>query len=177
MERTTLARPYAEAVGKLAAEAKAWDLWSGRLALLAQVAGDAQVRALADNPALSAERVSEVILAVCGDKLGAEGGNLVKLLSENKRLSLLPEIVASFEALKSAQEGELTAHVTTAYELTAMQLAALAAKLEAKFGRKITATQSVDAELIGGVVIQVGDEVIDSSVRGGLESLAATLKA
>jgi F-type H+-transporting ATPase subunit delta len=177
MERATLARPYAEAVAKLAAEGKAWDHWSERLALLALVVGDEQVQALAGNPGVPASRVAEVILAVCGDKLGAEGGNLVRLLVENKRLVLLPEIATLFEALKAAQEGELTAHVTSAYELTNQQLAGLVAKLEAKLGRKVTATQSVDADLIGGVVIQVGDEVMDSSVRGGLASLAVTLNA
>ncbi len=177
MERATLARPYAEAVGKLAAEGKAWDRWSERLALLALVADDAQMRDLAGNPAVSAARVAEVILAVCGDKLGAEGGNLAKLLVENKRLTLLPEIVALFEVLKAAQEGELTAHITSAYALSNEQLAGLVAKLEVKLGRKITATQSLDVDLIGGVVIQVGDEVMDSSVRGGLASLAVTLKA
>ncbi len=71
----------------------------------------------------------------------------------------------------------MEAHVTTAFELSAAQLAGLVARLEANFGRKITATQSVDADLIGGVVIQVGDEVMDASVRGGLENLAVTLKA
>lgn len=177
MERATLARPYAEAVGKLAADGKAWDLWSERLALLAMVAGDAQMRELANNPARAADRVAELMLAVCGDKLGVEGGNLVKLLVENKRLNLLPEIVALFETLKAEQEGELSAHVSSAYELSEAQLAGLVARLEAKFGRKVTATQSVDTDLIGGVVIQVGDEVMDSSVRGGLQSLAVTLKA
>jgi F-type H+-transporting ATPase subunit delta len=177
MERATLARPYAEAVGKLAADGKDWALWSERLALLALVAGDDLMRDLAANPAQSSSRIAEVMLAVCGDTLGVEGGNLAQLLVENKRLSLLPEIVALFEDLKAEQEGELTAHVTSAFELSKDQLAGLVAKLEAKFDRKITATQSVDADLIGGVVIQVGDEVMDSSVRGGLQSLAVTLKA
>jgi F-type H+-transporting ATPase subunit delta len=177
MERATLARPYAEAIAKLAGESGSWALWSEQLALLAMVASDAQLRDLAANPAASSRRVSEVILAVCGDKLGAEGGNLARLLAENKRLALLPEIVSLFEALKSEREGELSAHVTSAFALADAQLAGLVAKLEAKFGRKVTATQSVDSELIGGVVIQVGDEVMDASVRGGLEALAVTLKA
>ena len=177
MERATLARPYAEAVGKLASAGKAWELWSERLALLTLVVADDQIHDLAANPAVSASRVAEVIVAVCGDKLGAEGANLVNLLAENKRLSLLPEIRALFEALKAAQEGELKAHISSAYALSKEQLDGLVAKLEAKFGRKVSATQSLDADLIGGVVIQVGDEVMDSSVRGGLEALAVTLKA
>jgi F-type H+-transporting ATPase subunit delta len=121
--------------------------------------------------------VVEVVLGVCGDKLGAEGANLARLLVENKRLALLPEIVAMFEVLKAEQEGELAAHITSAFTLDAGQMAGLVAKLEAKFGRKVSATQSVDAELIGGVVIQVGDEIMDASVRGGLEALSVTLKA
>lgn len=177
MERATLARPYAEALAKLAAEAHAWGPWSDRLALLAAVAADPQVLALAGNPAVDSGRVAELVLAVCGEQLGGEGANLVKLLAENKRLALAPEIAAQFQVLKAAQEGELTAHITSAYELTAAQMAGLVATLETKFGRKIKATQSTDAELIGGVVIQVGDEVMDASVRGGLEALGVTLKA
>lgn len=177
MERSTLARPYADAVAKLAGESNAWAAWSERLGLLNLVAADEQIQSLASNPAIPAARLSEVILAVCDGKLGAEGANLVGLLSENKRLNLLPEIVQLFEAMKATQEGVLEAHVTTAFELSATQMAGLLAKLEAKFGRKINATQSVDMELIGGVVIQVGDEVMDASVRGGLENLAVTLKA
>lgn len=177
MERATLARPYAEATAKLAAEANAWGPWSERLALLAAVAGDEQIQALAANPAVEGARVADVVLAVCGDKLGDEGANLVRLLVENKRLGLAAEIAAQFQALKAAQEGELTAHVTSAFELSEAQMASLVAKLETKFGRKIKATQSTDPDLIGGVVIQVGDEVMDASVRGGLEQLAVTLKA
>ncbi len=177
MERATLARPYAEAIAKLAGAGAAWSLWSERLALLAAVAGDAQVQDLAGNPAVPHARIAELIQAVCGEELGPEGVNLVSLLAENKRLVLLPEIVSLFEVLKSEQEGELTAHITSAFSLAAEQMAGLVAKLEAKFGRKVTATQSLDDALIGGVVIQVGDEVMDASVRGGLEALAVTLKA
>jgi F-type H+-transporting ATPase subunit delta len=177
MERATLARPYAEAIARLAAEAATWNLWSERLALLAMVTGDVQVRDLTSNPTIAAARVAEVVLSVCGDRLGAEGDNLARLLAENKRLNLLPEIVALFEKLKADQEGELAAHITSAFMLDMAQMTGLVARLEAKFGRKVTATQSLDDALIGGVVIQVGDEVMDASVRGGLEALAVTLKA
>ena len=177
MERATLARPYAEAIAKLAAESATWSSWSDRLALLSMVAADSQVQDLAVNPAVPSVRVADVVLAVCGEKLGAEGDNLARLLVENKRLTLLPEIVAMFEKLKAEQEGELSAHITSAFQLDAGQMAGLVARLESKFGRKVSATQSLDEALIGGVVIQVGDEVMDASVRGGLEALAVTLKA
>jgi F-type H+-transporting ATPase subunit delta len=137
MERATLARPYADAVAKLAAEGNAWTVWSERLGLLNLVVADEQVRALATNPSVTAERLVQVILGVCGDKLGAEGANLVGLLVENKRLNLLAEIVALFEAMKAEREGVLEAHVTTAFALTPGQMAGLVAWLEDKFGRKV----------------------------------------
>jgi F-type H+-transporting ATPase subunit delta len=176
-EITTIARPYAEAVAKLAGETQSWKAWSDMLALAAQVASDPQVATLAGNPAVPAERVAEVIVSVCGKALNPEGANFVRLLAENKRFNALPEIAAMFEVIKAAQEGVLEAKVSTAFELTAAQMAGLMAKLEAKFGHKINASQEVDASLIGGVVIQVGDEVMDASVRGRLQGMAATLKA
>jgi len=177
MERATLARPYAEALANLAASSGAWRLWSERLAQLALVVADAQVAGLAANPSVPAKRVAELITSVCGDRLGVEGNNLVHVLAENKRLELLPEIVEQFEAMKAEQDGVLEAHVATAYELSPAQMAALVAKLETKFARKVNASQTVDADLIGGVVIRVGDEVMDASVRGGLDGLATSLKA
>lgn len=176
-ELTTIARPYAEAVAKLAGEGNSWKTWSDMLALAAQVAADPQVAALAGNPAVPAERVAELITSVCGKALNAEGSNFVHLLAENKRFSSLPTIARLFEEIKAAQEGVLEARITTAFELSAEQMAGLLAKLEAKFGRKINASQEVDSSLIGGVVIQVGDEVMDASVRGRLASMAVTLKA
>lgn len=176
-EITTIARPYAEAVARLAKDGNSWQAWSDMLGLVAQVAADPQVAVLAGNPGVPAERVADLIVAVCGDKLNAEGVNFVQLLAENKRFAALPEIAALYEEIKAAQEGVLEARITTAYPLSEAQMAGLVAKLETKFGHKVEATQAVDAELIGGVVIQVGDEVMDASVRGKLADMAATLKA
>lgn len=176
-EITTIARPYAEAVAKLAGERNRWPAWSTMLAAAATVASDPQVTALAGNPAVPAERVADLIVSVCGNALDAEGANFVRLLAENKRFNALPEIAVLFEDIKAAQEGTLEARVTTAYELSAEQMAGLVAKLETKFGKKISASQVVDTALIGGVIIQVGDEVMDASVRGRLQGMAATLKA
>jgi len=177
MERATLARPYADALAKLAAEGDAWSAWSERLALLDMVLADPQIQALAGNPGVSSDRLVEVILAVCGERIGAEGANMLGVLAENKRLVLLPEIIILFEAEKAAHEGVLEASITTAFALSAEQMSALVARLETRFNRKVAASQSVDSALIGGVVIQVGDEVMDASVRGGLQGLAASLKA
>jgi F-type H+-transporting ATPase subunit delta len=174
-EITTIARPYAEAVARLAKEGNNWQVWSDALSLATQVALDPQVAELAGNPAVPSAAVAEVIVAVCGKGLNAEGVNFVRLLADNKRFGSLPEISRLFEEIKAEQEGVLDARITTAYPLTNEQMAGLMAKLETKFGRKIGASQEVDTELIGGVVIQVGDEVMDASVRGRLASMAATL--
>ncbi len=176
-ELTTLARPYAEAVARLAKAGNAWSAWSDMLALLPAVAGDERIRALAEHPDVTRAQLTEVLLAVCGDKLTAEGVNFVRLLVENDRLAALPEIARLFEEMKADEEGVLEARVVTAYELTPAQLSTLVARLEARFGRKISATQEVDPALIGGVIIHVGDEVLDASVRGKLAELAATLTA
>lgn len=176
-ELTTLARPYAEAVARLAKAGKSWSAWSDMLGLLATVAADPQIRVLAEHPDVTREQLTGLLLAVCGDKLTAEGINLVRVLVENDRLAALPEIARLFEEMKAAEEGVLEAHIVTAFELSPVQLAALVARLQARFGRKVTATQEVDPALIGGVVIHVGDEVLDASVRGKLSELAATLTA
>lgn len=173
---TTIARPYAEAVARLAGEGGNWAAWSGMLELLAAVAADESVAGLAANPSVSAEQVREIVLAVCGDALDAEGANFAGLLVENKRLAALPEIVRLFEEARAAREGKLEARITSAYDLAPGQMEGLVAALERKFGQKIIATQEVDAGLIGGVSIQVGDKVLDASVRGRLAELAATLK-
>lgn len=176
-EITTIARPYAEALARLARETNSWPTWSERLDLLTRVALDPQLAALAANPSVPSGRVVEVILAVCGERLGIEGANFVRMLAENKRFAVLPEISRLFEEMKAEQEGTLEATIRTAFELTETQMQDLAQRLEVRFERKVSAEQVVDPELIGGVVIQIGDEVLDASVRGRLQGLAATLKA
>jgi F-type H+-transporting ATPase subunit delta len=175
-EITTIARPYAEALAKLAGETQSWKTWSDMLALAARVAADPQVAALAGNPSVPSGRVAELIVSVCGQGLNGEGANFVRVLAENKRFAALPEIARLFEEIKAAQEGILEARIATAFPLSEVQMAGLVGRLESKFGQKINASQETDAGLIGGVVIQVGDEVMDASVRGRLASMAATLK-
>ncbi len=176
-ELTTLARPYAEAIAKLAKEEQSWSAWSSMLALLAALAADERIRALAENPEVSRERLAGVLMELCADKLTPAGRNFLRLLVENKRLAVLPEIARLYEEIKAAEEGVLEARIVTAFELSPEQLAALVARLEARFGRKVIATQEVDAALIGGVIIHIGDEVLDASIRGRLSELATTLTA
>lgn len=176
-ELTTLARPYAEAIAKLARQEQSWSAWSAMLSLLAGLAQDEHLRALAENPEVSREQLAGVLEALCADQLTPAGRNFVRLLVENKRLAVLPEIARLFEEIKAGEEGVLEARIVTAYALTPAQLEALVSRLEARFGRRVIATQEVDADLIGGVIIHIGDEVLDASVRGRLSELATTLTA
>jgi F-type H+-transporting ATPase subunit delta len=176
-ELSTLARPYAEAVFRLAKEAGDLAAWSERLALIAAIAADARVDRLIGDPTVPAERIAELIISVAGDALGEKGQNFVKLLAANGRLGLIAEIVVQFERLKAEDEGVLEARIVSALPLTEAQIAALTEALKARFERRVNVTVAVDESLIGGAVIAIGDKVIDGSVKGRLERMASTLQA
>lgn len=175
-ELVTIARPYAEAVFRLAQENKALAAWSERLSLLSAIAGDAQMRSCIGNPELSAAQKSELFKALAGQAMDGTEANLIDVLAENERLSLLPEIAGLFEALKSAEEGITEATIHSAFPLDEAQRQSLIADLEARFKTRLKAEVVVDQSLIGGVKIVVGDQVLDTSVRGKLESMGLALK-
>ena len=121
--------------------------------------------------------MGELLLGICGDQLTDEGRNFVLLLAENGRIEVLPEVSEMFEQLKARHDGVLEAKVTSAFSMSDAQLKDLVADLEARFKRKIEAKLSIDPELIGGVKVEVGDEVLDASVRAKLEAMAVALKS
>jgi F-type H+-transporting ATPase subunit delta len=173
-EAVTIARPYAEAVFALADKGGGLARWSRTLATMAAVAANPDVRRAVGDPNLSAEQVYGLFAAASGDLAGEEQ-NLLRVLIENDRLSALPEIAETYEELKNEREGVVEALITTALPLDKSQLAALVEEIEARFKRKVQVQVNVDAGLIGGVRMQVGDEVIDGSVRGRLAAMAAAL--
>jgi len=176
-EISTIARPYAVAAYKLAKEKKALDKWSEMLGFASAIASDAQIKAYINDPKVVSAELEATFLKVCGDKLNESGQNLIKILVEYGRLSILPEISAAFEALKAQEEGTLDAEIVAASKPTAAQTKDLVKRLEAKFGKKIEASVSVDPEMIGGFKIIVGDTVIDATVKGQLQNLAYALTA
>jgi len=176
-ELSTLARPYAEAVFRMAQGENDLAGWSARVQSLALIVSDAQVARLIADPAVSAERVADLIIEVAGADLGERGGNFVKVLAENDRLVLLPEISTQFETLKANAEGTLEARITSAQELTQAQIDDLVAGLKTRFNRAVNVQLAVDAELIGGAVIAIGDQVIDGSVKGRLQRMSFALQA
>jgi F-type H+-transporting ATPase subunit delta len=175
MENVTLARPYAEAAFKLARDSKALPAWKDALDRMAMIASDPETQRLIGNPKLSPAQLAQFFFDIAG-KVSDDKKNFVRVLIENERLQLLPEIRDLFAKLKNEHEGVKEAHITSAFPLDDAALKKLVAELEPRFNCKLNALVTVDPELIGGVKVAVGDEVIDASVRGKLAAMATALK-
>jgi F-type H+-transporting ATPase subunit delta len=176
-EISTIARPYAVAAFSLAKEGNELTKWSEMLSFAAAVANDAQMLAFIEDPKIDSAELEATFLAVCGDQLNEHGQNMIKVLVEYGRMSVLGAISSAFETLKAEAEGVLDAKIIAAAKPSAAEIKDLIKRLEVKFGKKIEASVSVDAELIGGIKIIVGDTVIDASVKSQLQNLAYSLSA
>ncbi|WP_374352430.1 F0F1 ATP synthase subunit delta [Chitinimonas sp.] len=174
-ELITVARPYAEAVFRLAKETNSLPSWSDALAVLAAAAHDPLAVEFAANPKFSASQVQQLLTELLGDRANLQVSNFLAAVLESHRFVLLPYIAELFEQLKAAEEGSVTAHIESAFELTGAQVEEIRAILAKRVGKKVETTVSVDAELIGGVKMTIGDDVIDASVRGKLAALSARL--
>ena len=175
-EKTTIARPYAQATLALAKEQNALQQWSDMLQYAAVVAADEEMAALIASPKLSGEQTAELFLDICGDKLNEHGKNMIRVLAENDRLDVLAEITALFEIERAQSEGTVEAKVVSAVELNDAQKSGITESLKKRLGRDVTLDCSVDASIVGGAIIRAGDVVIDGSVTGKLEKLATALK-
>lgn len=175
-ESVTIARPYAQAVFRLAREAGTLPVWSERLERLAALAHDPELAAVLDNPKFSAAEIGEFLMSLTGESGNAELASFVGLLAANERLAVLAHIHELFEELKSADAGVKEALVTSAFALDDAQLQALMVELEAHFGSRLSPRVEVDPALIGGITVTVGDQVLDASVRGKLGAMACALK-
>lgn len=172
---TTAARPYANAVYDIASQANALDSWGDALANLATVASDAQISELLNNPEMGKQQKGDLLIQVLGDKLDEQQKNLVKLMAENGRLIIMPDVRDQFEVARSKAENKVEAEVVSAFELSAQQTDELVNTLKNKLGCEVTLTTTVDESLIGGVVIKAGDTIIDASMKSQLDSLALSL--
>ncbi|MFC3531647.1 F0F1 ATP synthase subunit delta [Vogesella facilis] len=175
-ELITVARPYAEAVYSLATEQQTQSKWSEALAWLAAMVANPDVAQVVTNPKHTAQEIEALLFDVLGDKASNEVRHFVVTLIENRRLTLLPEIAAQFEVLKAQAEGVVDATVETAFALTDAQQAELTASLSHKYAKSVRIVVREVPELIGGVRILIGDDVIDASVSGKLQAMAASLK-
>jgi len=174
-ELATIARPYAEALYKASAnDLAAVATWLDELAAFA---ANAQLQQFADSPKVTGVQVFELIAGMVKTTLSAHANNFLRTVIENGRLSVLPEIAAQFRALKNATSGSSDAVVFSAFAIDAAALAQVATALETKFGRKLNVTVALQPELIGGIRVVVGDEVLDTSVKARLEQMKVALTA
>ena len=173
-EPSTIARPYAAALFQASTAADGAQLVS-QLDALASIAGDAGLRQFAADPKVSDEQVFGVVSGIAGNDLSPKLRNLLSTVIDNGRLAVLPEIASQFRALVNDRGGVADAQIVSAFPLDAKQQADLAKVLEKRFGRQLKVAVTVDASLIGGVRVTVGDEVLDTSVVARLEQMRAAL--
>lgn len=174
-ELITAARPYARAVFASASESNSVDAWSDVLNFCAALSQDAKMQMMLANPSLNLHEAAALFIEVSGDQLNDHAKNFIKILAENDRLVLLPEINQLFQDYRSQSDGAIEAELIAAMDVGEAQLSAIQAALSERLGKKVTLTSRIDESLIGGAIIQAGDTVIDGSVRGQLEKLATTL--
>jgi F-type H+-transporting ATPase subunit delta len=174
-EKSTIARPYAEAIFALAKEQSELKSWSAMLSDIATVAANETMKAMISNTNVGKSQLADLMLDICGSELSDQGKNLIKLLAENRRLSLLVEIAAQYEVLRAEEEKTIEAEVISAFEVSDAQQKQIAEKLKARLGREVTLSCRVDQSLLGGVVIKAGDLVIDGSTIGQIQKLSIEL--
>ena len=144
---------------------------------LAAVAANPQLRQFADDPKASATQVFDLITGVVDLPLSDASKNLLRTVIDNNRLAVLPEIATQFHALVNSRSGVSDATVYSAFEIAPAQLSEVVASLEKRFNRKLNASVVIAPELIGGIRVVVGDEVLDTSVKARLEQMRVALTA
>lgn len=175
-ELTTVARPYAKAAFEFAVEAKAVDSWLAQLTFAAEVAKDETIKGFISG-GTSVEHAQTLFLNVCGEQVDSQGQDFFKVMAENERLLVLPQVLEQFIALKAAFDQEVTVDVTSAVKLKVAQTKTLSAALEKRLARKVKLNCIVDKSIVSGLIIQAGDMVIDGSIKGKLSRLATTLQS
>jgi F-type H+-transporting ATPase subunit delta len=175
-EIATIARPYAEALFR----ASGAEALASQVEALGAVAADVRLRQFADNPKVTTDQVFNVIADVLGRKgvvLSPQVQNFLRTVIENGRVAALPEIASQFHTLVNARSGVSDAVIESAYEIGLVQLSDTVTALERRFGRKLNPTVVVRPELIGGIRVTVGDEVLDTSVVARLQQMKTALTA
>ncbi len=174
-ELATIARPYAEALFKAStADLAGTSAWVDELAA---IAGNPQLLQFADSPKVSVDQVFSLITGVMKTPLNDHAKNFLRAVIDNGRLAALPEVATQFRLLKNAVGGTSDAVVYSAFPVEGAALADVAAALEKRFGRKLNVRVELEPELIGGIRVVVGDEVLDTSVKARLEQMKVALTA
>ncbi|MDY0959195.1 MULTISPECIES: F0F1 ATP synthase subunit delta [unclassified Sphingomonas] len=176
--QASLGGRYALALFETAAERRSIDTIEASLVTLRDaLATNEDLAALTKSPVVARGAAVKAILAVA-DTLGLDAitKNFLGVLAENRRLSALPQIIRAFRQLASRHRGEVAAEVTSAHPLTEAQVAELKQQLRTRVGREVSVDLSVDPDLLGGLVVRIGSQMIDSSIRTRLNALASAMK-
>lgn len=171
-EKTTIARPYAQAAFAVASEENELQQWSELLHLLGRIVSDPDMIKLIKNPELEREKLADFIFDICADYLSDTRRNFIIVLAEPGRLLVAPEIHALFENLRGEAEGIVDVKVTSAYQLEDDQQQKIRQMMSSRLGKDVNISSETDDTLIGGVVIRAGDSVIDASIKGRLKQLS-----
>ena len=176
--QASLAGRYATALFELARDARAIDAVEASLSSVRRALSESgDFRALTTSPLIARGAAVKAVTAVAGHlKLDGTTRSFLGVLAENRRLSQLPAIIRAFRALAAHHRGETTAEVTSAFALSPDQVDALKAQLRTRLGRDVSVDLSVDPSLLGGLVVKIGSQLIDSSIRTRLNSLAHAMK-
>ena len=174
-ELVTVARPYAEAAFRSALEKQQIAATAEQLALVAAIAKDPQMASLLGNPKVSAQQKKDLFAAAASGQLTGDVQSLVAMLVDNRREVLIASVAEQFDALKREHEKVVRAKITSAQPLTDPQRDEIVGALERKYGKKVEAELDVDPSLLGGARVQVGDQVINASVRDALAQMALAL--
>ena len=174
-EAITTARPYAQAAFDEAQKLNALKAWSEMLLSLAEAVNHPDVRAVVTNPRVAKSQVEGLVEALIGKDASLQQRNFVRILADNQRLLVLPEIAGLFETLKAEAEKTVNVVVDSAFELSAAQQDKIVSSLKKRLGREIKLVCQINKELLGGIVIRAGDKVIDGSARTRLGEMANAL--
>jgi F-type H+-transporting ATPase subunit delta len=171
MARESAARRYAEAAFQIAMRDGTVEVWRSELDLAGAVVEDPTVARVLANPAVALESRDAMVDSAIGPTVSGPVLNLVKLMLRRGRIDQLPRVSAEFRRLDNARQGIVPATATTAAPLSQDDVRALVGRLEQMTGGRIELALQVDPSLLGGLVVRVGDRLIDGSVRGRLERL------
>jgi F-type H+-transporting ATPase subunit delta len=176
-EKATIARPYARAAFDYARAQDGFAQWSGALAAAAKVVSDPRVAPLLSNPRVRSGQLVDLISEAAGAVAPGPAHNFLRLLAENHRLGLLPEIAVQYEVLRMEAEKVVDVEVVCAMGMDDAQKTRLARALQGRLGREVRMHTRIDASLIGGAIVRAGDLVIDGSLKGRLQRLASEMTA
>lgn len=176
-ELSTLARPYAKAVFELAKTDKTLADWSALLQGLVVAVRDPQVDGAIGHPSVGRGQLADILIQALGAKASEEAKNLLRLLSEYKRLKLVPTIAGQFEQLRAEHERRVDVEIVSASPVDTAQQQVLTAAVKKKLQRDVQVEWKTDPSLIAGAFIRAGDTVIDGTVSGELARLRQTLTA